>query len=1453
MKMKFALQKYPTVILTALCLLAAFSGQAAFQFFNGTNAVLNWDNGSTPNWGTLTGGPYNTTWANGNDAVFQGTAATVTNLNVTASTVTFSTANYLITNGTLTLTGTAPRITNTVAATINSVIAGTAGFTKIGTAGLTLSGANTFSGVLTNSSGNANVSGIVVANNNALGATGPGNETVVIGGNNSGGGNMVALANGVVTPAGETILLINGTASRTALQNVANQSATWGGDVVMSTPDANAPTIYANGGSMTVLGNVRGNNLVGGGLVRGSGIGSLYGNIWLTNSTFYVADSSAWTIYSNSNLWNTAQINGGKLKLGTNDALYTGGSLALGQGNANSFTFDMNGFSQSVTIVTNNIGSVVNLFTNSSATPSVFTVNATTANSRIAPSGAGSIIVCGPISIVKNGSFQLALGGANTYTGTNTINGGTLLITNVGTLGNAANPIFLNAGTLNLGGSAQTASSVAVVSGTVTNGTLTSSTTFDVQGAAIYAVLDGAGVPLNKTASGTLTLAAVNTYSGATTVSGGKVIGVTGGSANSSSFTFAPAAGVATTNAVKIISVGGQWSCATLTNTTANGGTNYAEFDYGTLAGPSTTTAPMLVNGDGDVSGTLNIIVKGGIGWATGQAYPLLQIVGNAPASITLSLVSEPVGVIGGALSYNAGTKIISYTAGNAPRGLTWIKGSGLWDINATTNWLDASLLLTKYQQLDLPTFDDSVGAGSFIVTNNSSVTPSAVVVSNSVANYTFTGSGAISGASALTKTGAGSLTIASANTYGGGTVVSNGTLVLANTAALGSAALTIEGGALDSTVANLVNANNNPITLNNDLNFVGSQNLNLGSGVISFAANRAIAVSNNTLTVSGSISAPGLTLTKNGAGTLRQGAANALGSVAVVLGEGKVDLNGAALGINGFVGTTNGTVLNNAGSGQATFTFGNGNGGGTFNGTIADNSTGSGTVAVTKVGLGTVTWGGSNSYSGPTIITTSGAGGAGCLFSITHPNAFGNSLGEVTEAEANSCVQLNGNITVSNKTINIAGTGGSPSNTGGGSNGNGSLQGAAGQTNTWAGIVRNGGGATPGRFGVQSGAPGLLVISGSIRDGLTATGAGLDVVVNCDNTGSAVMFSAPAGVNTYSGQTTVGRGTLKLGANNTIPSGSVLNIGGGGSLSATFDLNGFDQIVGGLTHSAANSATLDNTSNTTTNTLTINQSATTTYTGAIAGNTALNIVKTGAGQLTLLGSNGGYSGNTTVSNGTLLVNSDLGSSPVTVDGGTLGGTGSINGTVNVNAGGKLSPGTNGIGTFYIYNDLTLSANSTTAVEVDQGAATADQVTGLNTVTYGGTLVVTNLSGTPDTNTTFTLFSANTHIGNFSSIVGSPGAGLAWSFTNGVLSVVSQSYANYPTNLTASVSGSQLTLSWPATHQGWILQAQTNALTAGLTTPTNTWFDVTGSESSTQSVIHINPANPTVFYRLRLP
>lgn len=70
-----------------------------------------------------------------------------------------------------------------------------------------------------------------------------------------------------------------------------------------------------------------------------------------------------------------------------------------------------------------------------------------------------------------------------------------------------------------------------------------------------------------------------------------------------------------------------------------------------------------------------------------------------------------------------------------------------------------------------------------------------------------------------------------------------------------------------------------------------------------------------------------------------------------------------------------------------------------------------------------------------------------------------------------------------------------------------------------------------------------------------------------------------------------------------------------------------------------------------------------------------------------------------------------------------------------------------------------------------------------------------------------------------------------------------------PTNIVATATNDTLYLSWPADHQGWTLQGQTNAWSGGLST---NWVDIVGSISTNQFVIPINKTNGPTFYRLIL-
>src|ERR1039458_6441701 len=132
----------------------------------------------------------------------------------------------------------------------------------------------------------------------------------------------------------------------------------------------------------------------------------------------------------------------------------------------------------------------------------------------------------------------------------------------------------------------------------------------------------------------------------------------------------------------------------------------------------------------------------------------------------------------------------------------------------------------------------------------------------------------------------------------------------------------------------------------------------------------------------------------------------------------------------------------------------------------------------------------------------------------------------------------------------------------------------------------------------------------------------------------------------------------------------------------------------------------------------------------------------------------------TTISNGVLVLNGTL-DNVLTNAGGTLAGTGVISGPVYINTGATLSPGAS-IGTLTINNTLTLQPGSITSMEIKKTDGTRDQVVGMTSVRYGGTLAI-SLSGTAQLGDAFKLFDAASYSGTFASITpASPGGGLLW-------------------------------------------------------------------------------------------
>jgi fibronectin-binding autotransporter adhesin len=169
-------------------------------------------------------------------------------------------------------------------------------------------------------------------------------------------------------------------------------------------------------------------------------------------------------------------------------------------------------------------------------------------------------------------------------------------------------------------------------------------------------------------------------------------------------------------------------------------------------------------------------------------------------------------------------------------------------------------------------------------------------------------------------------------------------------------------------------------------------------------------------------------------------------------------------------------------------------------------------------------------------------------------------------------------------------------------------------------------------------------------------------------------------------------------------------------------------------------------------------------------------LTKLGSGTLTLAAANT-YNGLTTVSNGTLLVSGSLSTGAVTVaTSGTLAGTGSVGGAVTVN--GTIAPGSaTAIGKLTVNSNVTITGVS--AMKLDKVAGTNDVLAVNGTLTYGGVLSLTNLTGTLVGGESFKLFSAGAYNGSFSSIdPATPGVNLTWDtsgLSSGIVAVVSTS------------------------------------------------------------------------------
>ena len=1119
------------VIAALVLLILANIVQAADRYWDGVNAggtgdgasdggTAAWD-GSTSNWDQGNGvSRVNWTNANNDIAIFGGTAGTVSlGSGITVGGLQFDAAAYAVQDNTLTF-GVAGSMVANQDATIRSVLAGSVAITKTGTATLTLSGTNTYTGATIIRAGTLKAGSATAFNNTSALVMTNGSGTLDLNGNN-------AKFTGSTLSSATATIIDNASGSGTstaALGTVTTDILSLLNDgptrkLAVTLSNNNGANNLQNGGNtfsggLTLLNTGSGTRLLMGVITAGAyGSGPIFIGQTATDKAGIMFMSGNQTLINNI-VFNTAL--GTDLKGIRVDAT---GMAFPGTITANLAPITFSTFGTGAASLSGKLTGPFGFTVEDSSYPGSLTITLTNA--------AANNDYQGDTKLVTNTSF-LVLGTSDQ-------------IPNGASAGNV-----INNGTFRLNGFNETInglSGTGIVDGvsgtpTLTVGDNDATSTF----AGVIKNTAGA-LALTKIGDGTLTLSGINTYTGATAVSAGKLVGVTGGSCSSSAVTVASGA----TLGARVVSGGGQWSCGALT---LDSGTTAAEFNF--MAAPSTAVAPILVNGDLINNGTLTISITNG-GFSVGVSYPLIQYTGSL--TIGTLLTNLPVGVEG-TLVNNVGNKTIdlNVTTGNS---LVWSAGTGIWDINTSSNWNNQS---TTYIEGNSPIFDDTpVGAGPFTVTLTNNVNPGSVIVSNDVKLYTISGSGAMAGAAELIKSGVGTLTFAGTNSYTGMTTVRAGTLKAGSTGGLSSnsvfsvaAGAMLDLGGFNSTITRLSTNNNGgtitdssapggggilriaatmPGTLNSNV-FTGSMGLQVFGGN---TVNTILNTTTNTYSGGTILGDSAITLTRvllNG-GTLGAGAPGALtsglfGTGAITIGTATNHLSQLyfALPI-----TVNYNIMVNSAQGL----------GSTERGAFRAESAGVVLAGAINANLADATFNAINGAGRTFNITGPISGNSG--LTVLSTNAGGLTVTLASAANTNSYA---GNTTIgsTNATLTLGAAGQIPNGAG-----KGNMYVAAGTFNLGGFSETINGLSGAGTVDGVSGTPILTVGDNN------ATGTFSGVIKNTAGTLSLTKigtgFLTLSGVNTYTGATTVSEGTLALGAPGSISNSPLISVASGATFNA--------------------------------------------------------------------------------------------------------------------------------------------------------------------------------------------------------------------------------------------------------------------------------------------------------------
>nr|WP_119023768.1 autotransporter-associated beta strand repeat-containing protein [Salmonella enterica] len=919
--------------------------------------------------------------------------------------------------------------------------------------------------------------------------------------------------------------------------------------------------------------------------------------------------------------------------------------------------------------------------------------------------------ISGSGQVVKSGDGALTLSGANSYTGGTTISGGTLVASNVEALG---------------------------------TGDITDNATLELNaGGDFDNAISGSGQVV-KSGDKTLTLSGANSYSGATTISGGTLI---------ATHVNALGTGAIDNRASLLLDASGQFTVTDLTtesggNTEIGAGstlqaTTLTQKSDSTLTiNLNSNTADPVIHAASQVSlaGTLDITGVGDVLDSDPASTDDLDTFTLIASDKTIAGDFEKLTVAGmdadladfitvdGRIDdtgkqYELTTALTWYadrddavTDAHGTFNLTNADGSFavntvLENVDATldpasaTGWDGTSLIKQGAGTLILNaentyTGGTTISGGTLVATNvdalgSGDVTDDATLELNTGGTF----DNAISGSGQVVKSGDGALTLSGANSYSGGTLISDGTLVASNVDALGSGDVT----------------NNATLEMNTGGDFINNIG---GTGRVEKSGDDALTLSGANTYTGGTLISDGTLVASNvealGTGDVTNDAVLELNTGGdfdnAISGSGQVVKSGdKTLTLSGSNTYTGGTLIS-GGTLIATSVDALGTGDVTDNAVLELNTGGDfinnigGTGRVEKSGDDTLTLSGSNSYTGGTLIS-------GGTLVATNVDALGS--GDVTN---NAVLELN--------------TGGTFDNA---ISGSGQVVKSGDETLTLSGSNTYTGGTTI-NDGTLIATSVDALGSGDVTDNAVLelnTGGDFDNAIS--GSGQVVKSGDEtltlSGTNSYTDGTLISGGTLVATNLEALGSGDVTNdavlalntggdfannIGGTGSVvksgDETLTLSGSNTYTGGTLISSgtlvANDVNALGTGDVTDNaTLMLNTGGD--FINNIGGTG--RVEKSGDDTLTLSGSNS-YTGGTLISSGTLVAtNVDaLGSGDVT-----------DNATLELNTGGTFDNAISGSGQVVKSGDETLTlsgANSYTGgTLISSGTLVANDVNALGT------------------------------------------------------------------------------------------------------------------------------------------